>query len=64
MPTRTINVNYIARVEGEAALHVSFDGDTMSKVELNIFEPPRFFEALLRGRQFTEAVDITSRICG
>ena len=32
--------------------------------ELRIFEPPRFFEALLRGRSFTEAPDITARICG
>ncbi|HET8710367.1 MAG TPA: Ni/Fe hydrogenase subunit alpha [Spongiibacteraceae bacterium] len=64
MTTRTINVDYIARVEGEAALHIGLDGDRVNRVELAIFEPPRFFEALLRGRQFTEAVDITARICG
>ncbi len=33
-------------------------------VKLNIYEPPRFFEAFLRGRAFTEAPDITARICG
>jgi len=33
-------------------------------VQLRIYEPPRFFEALLRGRHFTEAPDITARICG
>lgn len=33
-------------------------------VKLKIFEPPRFFEALLRGRKFSEAPDITARICG
>ena len=33
-------------------------------VKLRIYEPPRFFEALLRGRHFTEAPDITARICG
>jgi sulfhydrogenase subunit alpha len=33
-------------------------------VKLKIFEPPRFFEAFLRGRSFTEAPDITARICG
>jgi sulfhydrogenase subunit alpha len=64
MTTRTIHVDYIARVEGEARLHITLDGDNVSRVELNIFEPPRFFEALLRGRHFAEAVDITSRICG
>ena len=29
-----------------------------------IFEPPRFFEALLRGRGFAEVLDIVARICG
>ena len=33
-------------------------------VELRIYEPPRFFEAFLRGRGFTEPPDITARICG
>ncbi len=33
-------------------------------VKLRIFEPPRFFEAFMRGRKFTEAPDITARICG
>ncbi len=32
--------------------------------KLSIFEPPRFFEAFLRGRAFSEAPDITARICG
>ena len=35
-----------------------------SRVELNIYEPPRFFEAFLRGRAYTEPPDITARICG
>ncbi len=33
-------------------------------VKLNIFEPPRFFEAFLRGRSMTELPDLTARICG
>ena len=33
-------------------------------VQLKIFEPPRFFEAFLRGRAYSEAPDITARICG
>ena len=36
----------------------------MTDVQLRIFEPPRFFEALLRGRAYSEAPDITARICG
>jgi len=61
---RTIRVNNLARVEGEGALHVTIHDDRVTGVKLRIFEPPRFFEALLRGRQFTEASDITARICG
>lgn len=62
--TRTIDVNYIARVEGEGALSLDIEGDAVTNVQLKIFEPPRFFEALLRGRDFKEAPDITARICG
>jgi coenzyme F420-reducing hydrogenase alpha subunit len=54
----------LARVEGEGAMHVQIDGDQVRDVKVQIYEPPRFFEALLRGRAFTEAPDITSRICG
>jgi len=62
--TRTIQVDYLARVEGEASLTIRLEGDAATAVRLAIFEPPRFFEAFLRGRSFMEAPDITSRICG
>ncbi len=64
MSDRTISVDYLARVEGEGSLRVRIDGPTVREVELKIFEPPRFFEAFLRGRAATEAPDITARICG
>jgi coenzyme F420-reducing hydrogenase alpha subunit len=64
MTRRTITVENLARVEGEGALHVRLRDGQVEHVELNIFEPPRFFEALLRGRDFREAPDITARICG
>ena len=64
MARKTINVDYLARVEGEGGVRITFDGDTVRNVELRIFEPPRFFEAFLRGRSFMEAPDITARICG
>jgi coenzyme F420-reducing hydrogenase alpha subunit len=54
----------MARVEGEGGITVTLKGDAVDRVELDIFEPPRFFEALLRGRRFTEAPDVTARICG
>lgn len=61
---RTIKVDYLARVEGEGSLTIKLKGEQATEVRLGIFEPPRFFEALLRGRAFREAPDITSRICG
>ncbi len=62
--TRTIRVDLLSRVEGEGGLYVKIQGDTVVEVKLNIFEPPRFFEAFLRGRSCEEAAGITSRICG
>ena len=61
---RTIKVDYLARVEGEGALHINIRGNRVTDVQLKIFEPPRFFEAFMRGRGYQEAPDITARICG
>ncbi len=62
--TRTIRTDYLARVEGEGGMLVRMRGGEVTDVQLQIYEPPRFFEAFLRGRAFTEAPDITARICG
>ncbi len=64
MKTRNIVVDYLARAEGEGSLLVKIKGNIVQDVKLKIFEPPRFFEAFLRGRTFDEAPDITARICG
>lgn len=62
--TRTISVQALARVEGEGGLTIRLKGGTVESVELRIFEPPRFYEAFLRGRSALEVPDITARICG
>ncbi len=64
MTSKTIKVDYLTRVEGEGSLFLRIDKDKVTEARLNIFEPPRFFEAFLRGRSASEAPDITSRICG
>ncbi len=64
MKSRSINVDYLTRVEGEGALHVRIANGRVADVKFRIIEPPRFFEALLRGRHSREAPDITARICG
>lgn len=61
---RTIAVDMVARVEGEGALRVTVKDGTVEDVELRLFEPPRFFEAFLRGRHYAEVPDIVARICG
>jgi coenzyme F420-reducing hydrogenase alpha subunit len=62
--TRTIRVDNLTRVEGEGALYVKIKDDLVEDVQLKIYEPPRFFEAFLRGRHYEEVPDITARICG
>jgi sulfhydrogenase subunit alpha len=64
LPTRTLQVSSLARVEGEGALKLVVENGRVDEAQLQIYEPPRFFEAFLRGRQHTEVADITSRICG
>jgi coenzyme F420-reducing hydrogenase alpha subunit len=64
MSERIVRTDYLARVEGEGAMYVKLSGREVEEVKLRIYEPPRFFEALLRGRAFTEVPDITARICG
>lgn len=61
---RRIRVDALARVEGEGALSVVVEDGRVTEARLAIYEPPRFFEAFLRGRAFHEAPDLTARICG
>ena len=45
-----LHIENLARVEGEGSMHVVVKDGRVADVELQIFEPPRFFEAFLRGR--------------
>jgi coenzyme F420-reducing hydrogenase alpha subunit len=62
--SRRVSVPALARVEGEGGLEIVVSDGRVTEARLDIYEPPRFFEALLRGRQYTEPPDITARICG
>ncbi|MEU6541362.1 Ni/Fe hydrogenase subunit alpha [Streptomyces sp. NPDC047000] len=62
--SRVLHVGSLSRVEGEGALSLYVDDATVTRAELRIYEPPRFFEAFLRGRSYTEPPDITARVCG
>jgi sulfhydrogenase subunit alpha len=59
-----INVHHLTRVEGHGNIVVDMKNGQLKKAQLEIVEPPRFFEAMLKGRNFKEVAIITSRICG
>jgi coenzyme F420-reducing hydrogenase alpha subunit len=61
---QVMHVGTLARVEGEGAMHIELRDGVVTDVQLRIYEPPRFYEAFLRGRAHTEPPDITARICG
>jgi len=61
---RKIRVEALTRVEGEGGLDIHLHDGQIDRVQLRIFEPPRLFEALLRGRPIEDVPDITARICG
>lgn len=60
----SINVHHVTRVEGHGNIVVDMKNGVLNKAQLDIVEPPRFFEAMMKGRNFHEAAIITSRICG
>ncbi|MBN2562509.1 MAG: Ni/Fe hydrogenase subunit alpha [Phycisphaerae bacterium] len=60
----TIDVKHVTRVEGHGNISVNVRNGEITRLELAIVESPRFFEAFLRGRHYSEAPHITCRICG
>jgi coenzyme F420-reducing hydrogenase alpha subunit len=61
---RRFEVKSLARVEGEGSLRVRVADGRVEIAEFSIYEPPRFFEKLVRGRAIREVPDIVARICG
>ena len=59
-----IDVHHVTRVEGHGNIVINAKDGKLEECRLDIVETPRFFEAMLRGRPYTEASHITSRICG
>jgi coenzyme F420-reducing hydrogenase alpha subunit len=59
-----IDVHHVTRVEGHGNIVIDMKQGVLEKAQLEIVEPPRYFEAMLKGRNFQEVAIITSRICG
>lgn len=59
-----INVDHIARIEGHGNVHLVIEDGAVKTCEMNVVEPARLFEGMVRGRIFSEVPYIASRICG
>lgn len=59
-----VNVHHLTRVEGHGNILVDIKKGTVERCEWQVPEAPRFFEAMVRGRHYTEVSRIVSRICG
>ncbi|MBI4861719.1 MAG: nickel-dependent hydrogenase large subunit [Candidatus Riflebacteria bacterium] len=60
----SINVHHVTRIEGHGNIQVNVTDGKIEKCEWQVPEAPRFFEAMVRGRHYSEVARITSRICG
>ncbi|MDO9084130.1 MAG: Ni/Fe hydrogenase subunit alpha [Humidesulfovibrio sp.] len=62
---KKVRVHYLTRVEGHGNINVDVEADgTVSTCRWEVPEAPRFFEAMLVGRDYTDVHHIVSRICG
>lgn len=59
-----INVEHVTRVEGHGNIVLNVRKGKIEKLQWQVSEAPRFFEAMLRGRDYSKLRTITSRICG
>jgi len=59
-----IEIRHIPRIEGHANLVVDAHSGELLECRLDVVETPRFFEAMLKGKHFSEVAHIASRICG
>jgi coenzyme F420-reducing hydrogenase alpha subunit len=59
-----IDVHHVTRVEGHGNIVVNVANGAVETCEWRVPEAPRFFEAMVRGRHYTEVARIVSRICG
>lgn len=64
MGKKTIEVDHIARVEGHGNVHVVIKDGAVKTVEMNVVEPARLFESMVKGRSYKEISYVSSRICG
>jgi len=62
--TLDVRVEYVTRVEGHGHIVAQVRDGELVECRMEIPESPRFFEAMLRGRSWTDTMFLTTRICG
>ena len=62
--TVNVNVHHVTRVEGHGNIVLNATDGKIEKLEWQVPEAPRFFEAMVRGRSYEDIQTIVSRICG
>lgn len=64
MANTAIHVDHVARVEGHGNVHVVIEDNQVKTCQMEVVEPARLFESMVRGRSFADVPYISSRICG
>lgn len=64
MTRSLLDIDHIARIEGHGNVHVVIQDDVVKTVEMNIVEPARLFESMVRGHSYKDCSYISSRVCG
>ncbi|MDO4290369.1 MAG: Ni/Fe hydrogenase subunit alpha [Eggerthellaceae bacterium] len=64
MGKTVVSVDHVARVEGHGDIRVVIENGEVKTCELEVVEPARLFESMVRGRYFEEVPYIASRVCG
>lgn len=59
-----VNVHHLARVEGHGNIRVKIENGEVKDARWDVVETPRYFEVMLKGKHYTSAGILTSRICG
>ncbi len=59
-----VDVHHLTRVEGHGNIRVRVKDGNIEEANWTVVETPRFFEVMLKGKHFSTAAALSSRICG
>ena len=64
MTIKSFELNCLTKVEGHAKLEIEMDGSSIKKAKIDVFEPSRYFEYIVKGKPYDMVPSISQRICG